>query len=51
MELTRTAIHKNQSLITGLDGYILLVDKIENNVTPNPDIAIESCRSLIEGLW
>lgn len=50
MELTKKAISDNKDLINGLGGYSLIVSKIEGNVNINPDIAIESCRSLIEGL-
>jgi len=50
MELTKSAIKKNSEEISGLDGYNLIVSKIEKNVDINPDIAIEACKSLIEGL-
>lgn len=50
MELTKEAIHKHKNSINGLEGYFTIVSKIENNVTVNPDIAIEACKSLIEGL-
>jgi hypothetical protein len=50
MELTKQAINQYASRIDGLRGYELIVSKVERNITENPDIAIESCRSLIEGL-
>jgi hypothetical protein len=50
MELTRQSISNHSRLIPGLEGYLLLVEKVEKNVGVNPDIAIESCKSLIEGL-
>jgi len=50
MELTKIAIKKNVERISGLEGYSLLVSKIERNVGLNPDIAIETCKSLVEGL-
>lgn len=50
MELTRQEILNHQKLIEGLDGYMVVVKKAEENVTSNPDIAIEACKSLIEGL-
>lgn len=50
MELTKQAIQKHKQDIEGLDGYITVINKIENNVSVNPDIAIEACKSLIEGL-
>ena len=50
MELTKIAIQKHKQDIEGLDGYITVINKIEDNVSLNPDIAIEACKSLIEGL-
>lgn len=50
MELTKQAIQKHKQAIEGLDGYIIIVSEIEDNVTSNPDMAIEACKSLIEGL-
>ncbi|TDE43191.1 hypothetical protein E0I26_11295 [Flavobacterium rhamnosiphilum] len=50
MELTKQAIQKHKQAIDGLDGYIIIASEIEDNVTLNPDIAIEACKSLIEGL-
>ena len=50
MELTKQSIQKHKQDIEGLDGYITVINKIENNVSVNPDIAIEACKSLIEGL-
>jgi hypothetical protein len=50
MNLTTQAISNNKTIIPGIEGYLTLVFKIENNVTTNPDISIESCKSLIEGL-
>lgn len=50
MELTKSTIKKYSEQINGIDEYIRIITKIENNVYTNPDIAIESCKSLIEGL-
>jgi hypothetical protein len=50
MQLIRQAVSKHSKLIPGIEGYLTLVDKVEKNVGINPDIAIESCKSLIEGL-
>ncbi|WP_460923745.1 type I restriction endonuclease subunit R, EcoR124 family [Pontibacter brevis] len=50
MELIKEAISSHSRLIPGIEGYLTLVDKVEKNVNINPDIAIESCKSLIEGL-
>ncbi|MBP9152670.1 MAG: hypothetical protein KBF73_10335 [Flavobacteriales bacterium] len=50
MQLTKQAITDHASRIPGLDGYGIVVGEIERNVEVHPDIAIESCKSLIEGL-
>lgn len=50
MELTKQSISDRKHILDGIDGYSLLIAKIENNVGLNPDIAIESCKSLIEGI-
>lgn len=49
LQLTKENIQKTKQHID-VDGYSLLIRKIENNINTNPDIAIESCKSLIEGL-
>jgi len=50
MKLTKTAIEKNLKGIPGLEGYRVLIVEIEKNLIINPDISIEACKSLIEGL-
>ncbi|MPQ46991.1 hypothetical protein GCQ56_08175 [Marinifilum sp. N1E240] len=50
MILTKDTIAVHKDNIPGLDGYSRVISKIEENITTNPDIAIESCKSLIEGL-
>lgn len=50
MKLTRAKIEEFKDDIEGLTGYYLIVDEIEDNLPENPDICIESCKSLIEGL-
>ena len=50
MELTRKKINEYKELIEGLDGYYVITSEIEDNLLKNPDISIESCKSLIEGL-
>ena len=50
MELTKQGILNHDTLIPGIRGYLVLVDKIEENKDSNPDITIESCKSLLEGL-
>ena len=50
MKLTRAKIEEFKDGIDGLNGYYLIVKEIEDNLPKNPDISIESCKSLIEGL-
>ena len=50
MKLTREAISESKTKLPGIEGYLTVVAKIEENVLSNPNIAIESCKSLIEGL-
>lgn len=50
MKLVREAISANSETILGLKEYKILVVKIEENIAENPDIAIECCKALIEGL-
>jgi len=50
MILTKEKILANKDKINGLDGYSLIIAEIEDNLTTNPDISIESCKALIEGL-
>lgn len=44
------SISTSKDKISGLEGYLVIISKIETNTHINPDIAIESCKSLIEGL-
>src|SRR5690554_1527017 len=50
MELTKQSILNHSRLIPGIEGYLTLIDKIEENKSIHPDIAIETCKSLLEGL-
>lgn len=50
MDLTKAKIEEYKGNIEGLIGYTLVVKEIEDNLPKNPDITIESCKSLIEGL-
>ncbi|NPE29025.1 hypothetical protein HNV12_13885 [Methanococcoides sp. SA1] len=50
MILTKDIILAKKGIVPGIEGYNLVISKIEGNLTVNPDIAIESCKSLIEGL-
>ncbi len=50
MKLTHEAIARYESRIGGLDQYKLLLKEIDDNKALNPDISIDSCKSIIEGL-
>lgn len=50
MRLTRIKIEEFKDEIDGLSEYLLIVNEIEDNIPEKPDISIESCKSLIEGL-
>lgn len=50
MELTKQAMMDSKSVVPGIEGYNVLVSKVEKNININPDIAIEACKALIEGL-
>ena len=50
MQLTRDIINLHQETHESIDYYLLLIGQIENNVECSPDIAIESSKSLIEGV-
>jgi predicted transcriptional regulator len=50
MNYTKQSILNYKTLLPGIEGYLTVVSKIESNINSNPDIAIESCKSLIEGL-
>jgi hypothetical protein len=50
MELVKNLIHENIDRYNHLDYYFRIIDSIEKNEISNPDISIESCKSLIEGI-
>jgi len=50
MKQTKEILKQLESQYANIDYYNILVDKIEENVNSNPDISIESCKSLLEGL-
>lgn len=50
MESVKNIINDNRHRYEHLCYYELLIKKIENNLEPNPDIAIETCKTLIEGV-
>lgn len=50
MKLTRDILKQLEPHFLNIEYYYTIIDKIEENVRSNPDIAIESCKSLFEGL-
>jgi hypothetical protein len=50
MKQTKEILNRLESQYSNIDYYYTIVEKIEENVNSNPDIAIESCKSLLEGL-
>lgn len=50
MDLTKKTIANYKAKIDGLEEYLIVVKEIEDNKILNPDISIDSCKSLIEGL-
>jgi len=50
MKQTKVILKSLEIKYSNIDYYNLIVDKIEKNVEKNPDISIESCKSLIEGI-
>lgn len=50
MKQTKNILKLLEEQYRNIDYYNLIVEKIESNVNENPDIAIESCKSLLEGL-
>jgi hypothetical protein len=50
MKQTKVILKTLENNYSNIDYYNLIVDKIEKNVDNNPDISIESCKSLIEGI-
>lgn len=50
MEEIKNIINDNSDKFEHFSYYMLLIDKIEKNLNSVPDIAIESCKSLIEGI-
>lgn len=50
MKQTTNILNKLEGQYFNIDYYHTIVEKIEKNVVENPDIAIESCKSLFEGL-
>jgi len=50
MKQTKDILTQLEVQYNNIEYYQILIDKIENNVNDNPDIAIESCKALLEGL-
>ena len=50
MEKVKLLLHQHKHTYSDFEYYHLHIEKIENNKAKNPDIAIESCKSLIEGV-
>ncbi|MFH6958080.1 abortive infection family protein [Flavobacterium aquidurense] len=50
MKHTKEILLILESRYTNIDYYQTIVEKIEENVESNPDICIESCKALLEGL-
>jgi hypothetical protein len=50
MKQTKNILKQLESQYFNIEYYHTIVNKIEENVDSNPDIAIESCKSLFEGL-
>lgn len=50
MNLVKQIISANTKNFGEFSYYELIIEKIEKNLEPNPDISIESCKALIEGV-
>lgn len=50
MKLTRNIINEHIEVFENFQYYHTILDLIENNINTNPDISIESCKSLFEGI-
>lgn len=50
MKQTKDILKQLEIQYSNIEYYYVIVEKIERNVDVNPDIAIESCKSLLEGL-
>ena len=50
MNQTKEILKQLENQYSDIGYYHTIVEKIEKNVVVNPDIAIESCKSLFEGL-
>lgn len=50
MKQTKDILKTLESRYTNIDYYQTIIQKIEENVESHPDISIESCKALLEGL-
>jgi hypothetical protein len=50
MKQTKEILRDLEARFRNIDYYQILVQKIEKNVNDHPDIAIEGCKALIEGM-
>ncbi len=50
MDSVKTLIAENSEKHGEFSYYELLIEKIEENLNPHPDIAIEACKALVEGI-
>lgn len=50
MKQTREILNVLETQYVNIDYYNIIINKIEENVESHPDIAIESCKALLEGL-
>lgn len=50
MKQTKEILAHLENQYTNIDYYYTIIEKIEENTNSNPDIAIESCKALLEGL-
>jgi hypothetical protein len=50
MKQTKEILIHLEKNYSNIDYYYMIVEKIEKNVVQHPDISIESCKSLIEGV-
>ncbi|BBE20666.1 hypothetical protein AQPE_4860 [Aquipluma nitroreducens] len=50
MRQTKEILTQLENRYINIDYYYTIIEKIEENVNLNPDIAIESCKALLEGL-
>ncbi|HEY5591943.1 MAG TPA: abortive infection family protein [Paludibacter sp.] len=50
MKQTKEVLNRLENQYSNIDYYYTIVEKIEENVDSNPDITIECCKALLEGL-